>query len=102
MLSPLLFSLYTNDCTSGDPSVKLLKFADDTVIGLIRDGDETAYRQIVWCGPNNLELNPLKTVEMTVDFRRKNPSAITYISYSITPCLLWTPSGSWDPPSHGT
>ncbi len=29
VLSPLLFSLYTNDCTSKDPSVKLLKFADD-------------------------------------------------------------------------
>ncbi|KAI3352068.1 hypothetical protein L3Q82_020883 [Scortum barcoo] len=25
VLSPLLFSLYTNDCTSGDPNVKLLK-----------------------------------------------------------------------------
>ncbi|KAL0201618.1 hypothetical protein M9458_004805, partial [Cirrhinus mrigala] len=38
--SPLLFSLYTNDCTSKDPSVKLLKFADDaTLIGLINDGD---------------------------------------------------------------
>ncbi|KAI2644150.1 RNA-directed DNA polymerase from mobile element jockey [Labeo rohita] len=36
VLSPLLFSLYANDCTSKDPSVKLLKFADDTtVIGLI-------------------------------------------------------------------
>ncbi|KAL0148948.1 hypothetical protein M9458_055752 [Cirrhinus mrigala] len=80
VLSPLLFSLYTNDCTSKDPSVKLLKFADDTtVIGLIRDGDESAYRQEVeqlslWCSHNNLELNTLKTVEMTVDFRRKPPA----------------------------
>ncbi|KAL0180402.1 hypothetical protein M9458_025844, partial [Cirrhinus mrigala] len=48
VLSPLLFSLYTNDCTSKDPSVKLLKFADDTtLIGLINDGDESAYRQEV-------------------------------------------------------
>ncbi len=48
VLSPLLFSLYTNDCTSKDPSVKLLKFADDTtVISLIQDGDESAYRQEV-------------------------------------------------------
>ena len=76
VLSPLLFSLYTNDCTSRDPSVKLLKFADDTtVIGLIRDGDESAYRReverlVCWCSQNNLELNTLKTVEMTVDFRR--------------------------------
>ncbi|KAL0194676.1 hypothetical protein M9458_008252, partial [Cirrhinus mrigala] len=80
VLSPLLFSLYTNDCTSKDPSVKLLKFADDTtVIGLIRDGDESAYRQEVeqlslWCSRNNLELNTLKTVEMTVDFQRKPPA----------------------------
>ncbi|KAI2648571.1 putative RNA-directed DNA polymerase from transposon BS [Labeo rohita] len=55
-------------------------FADDTtVIGLIRDGDESAYRQEVkqlslWCSHNNLELNTLKTVEMTVDFWRKPPA----------------------------
>ncbi|KAI2646110.1 putative RNA-directed DNA polymerase from transposon BS [Labeo rohita] len=79
VLSPLLFSLYTNDCTSKDPSVKLLKFADDTtVIGLIKDGDESAYRQevdqlAVWCSLNNLELNTLKTVEMIIDFRRNPP-----------------------------
>ncbi len=41
-LHPLV---YTNNCTSKDPSVKLLKFADDTtVIGLIQNGDESAYR----------------------------------------------------------
>ncbi len=48
VLSPWLFSLHTNDCTSTDPSVKPLKFADDTsLIGLIQDGDESAYRQEV-------------------------------------------------------
>ncbi|KAK3556478.1 hypothetical protein QTP70_008332 [Hemibagrus guttatus] len=42
VLFPLLFSLYTNGCTSGHQSVKLLKFADDTtLIGLISDGDES-------------------------------------------------------------
>ena len=36
VLSPLLFSLYTNSCTSSHQSVRLLKFADDTsIIGLI-------------------------------------------------------------------
>ncbi len=70
----------TPNCTSKDPSVKLLKFADDTtVIGLIQDGDESAYRQevkelAVWCSLNNLELNTLKTVEMIVDFRRNPPA----------------------------
>ncbi len=72
----VLSPLYTIDCTSKDASVKLLKFADDTtLIGLIQDGDKSAYRQdvkelAVWCSLNNLELNMLKTVEMIVDFRR--------------------------------
>ncbi|KAK3517002.1 hypothetical protein QTP70_029966 [Hemibagrus guttatus] len=58
----------------------LLKFADDTtVIGLIQDGDESAYRQEIeqlaaWCSLNNLELNMLKTVEMIMDFRRYTPA----------------------------
>ena len=39
VLSPLLFSLYTNTCVSLHPSVKLLKFADDTtLVGLISRG----------------------------------------------------------------
>ena len=32
VFSPLLFCLYTIDCTSEDPSVKPLKFADNTTI----------------------------------------------------------------------
>uniref|UniRef100_A0AAQ4R0X2 Reverse transcriptase domain-containing protein n=1 Tax=Gasterosteus aculeatus aculeatus TaxID=481459 RepID=A0AAQ4R0X2_GASAC len=83
--SPLLFSLYTNSCTSSHQSVKLLKFADDTtLIGLISGGDESACRWesdhlVSWCSQNNLELNALKTVEMVVDFRRNRvpPSPIT-------------------------
>ncbi len=92
VLSPLLFSLYTNDCTSKDPSVKLLKFADDTtLIGLIQDGDESAYRQevkelAVWCSLNNLELNTLKTVEMIVDFRTNPPALppLTIMNSTVT------------------
>ncbi|KAK3519461.1 hypothetical protein QTP70_029776 [Hemibagrus guttatus] len=81
VLSPLLFSLYINGCTSGHQSVKLLKFADDTTrIGLISDGDESAYRGemdrlVSWCSMNNLELNSIKTVEMIVDFR-KDPAPL--------------------------
>lgn len=62
-----LFSIDTNDCTSGDSTVKILKFADDTaVICLIQDGNKSAYRQEVdhslLCRHNNLELNTNKTV----------------------------------------
>ncbi len=54
VLSPLLFSLYTNDYKSKDSSVKLLKFADNST--QIEDGDESAYRQevkelAVWWNP---------------------------------------------------
>ncbi|KAK0144347.1 RNA-directed DNA polymerase from mobile element jockey [Merluccius polli] len=91
VLSPLLFSLYTNSCTSSHQSVKLLKFADDTtLIGLISDGDESAYRWeadhlVTWCHRNNLELNALKTVEMVVDFRKNSapPAPITLCDSTI-------------------
>ncbi len=105
--SPLLFSLYTNDCTSKYPSVKLLKFVDDTtVIGLIQDGDESAYRQeveqlAVWCSHNNLELNMLKTVEMIVDFRR-NPQHSPHSPSWTAQWLQWSHSSSWEPPSPRT
>ncbi len=75
----------TTKRTSKDPSVKLLKFADNTtLIGLIQDSDDSAYRQevkelAVWCSLNNLELNTLKTVEMIMDFRR-NPPALPLLT----------------------
>ena len=43
---PLLYSLFTHDCMARQDS-HTLKFADDTtVIGLITDNDETAYREV--------------------------------------------------------
>ena len=66
------------------PAIKLqfLKFADDTFIGLISDGDESVNRWkvdhlVTWCKQNNQELNALKTVEMTVDFRKTPLDPIT-------------------------
>ncbi|KAK1805989.1 hypothetical protein P4O66_013040, partial [Electrophorus voltai] len=58
VLSPLLFLLYTNDCTSMDLLVNIQKFADTTFIGLIPDCDEIAYRWVfnqvvLWSIRNN-------------------------------------------------
>ncbi|XP_078802867.1 uncharacterized protein LOC144992077 isoform X1 [Oryzias latipes] len=113
VLSPLLFSLYTNCCTSSHDSVKLIKFADDTtLIGLICNDDESAYRREVdrlgsWCSINNLELNTQKTVEMIVDFRKVTaPSppltlsdspitlvdSVRFLGTTITQDLKWEPS----------
>lgn len=73
ILSPLLVYLYTNNCVSLHLSVKLLKSADDTT-HLISKDDEWAYKMEIerlqsWCNNYNLELCPLKTVEMRVDFQ---------------------------------
>ena len=76
VLSPLLYSLYTQDCVATHSSNIILKFADDTtILGLISNNDETAYRDEVrglaaWCQDNNLSLNICKTKEMIVDFRK--------------------------------
>ena len=54
-----------------------IKFSDDTtVVGLITDNDETAYREevrdlSVWFQDYNLSLNMIKTMEMIVDYRKK-------------------------------
>uniref|UniRef100_A0A9J8ANG1 Reverse transcriptase domain-containing protein n=1 Tax=Cyprinus carpio carpio TaxID=630221 RepID=A0A9J8ANG1_CYPCA len=80
VLSPLLYSLYTHDCKPVHGSNSIINFADDTtLIGLIRDNDETAYREEVqhlaaWCTDNNLPLNTSKTKELIVDFRKNKGS----------------------------
>ena len=62
VLSPLLYSLYTYDCTDTHPTNTIVKYADDTtVVGLISGGDEAPYREEVrrlvgWCKVNNLIL----------------------------------------------
>ena len=77
MLSPLLYSLFTHDCMARNDSNTIIKFADDiTVVGLITDNDETAYREEVkdlvgWCQNNNLFLNITKTKEMIMDYRKR-------------------------------
>lgn len=77
VLSPLLFTIYTNDCKSQYQNCTILKYADDTVIiGNIHNGEESLYRKQVdafvsWCHANYLNLNVKKTKEMVIDFRRR-------------------------------
>ena len=55
----------------------IITFSDDTtVVGLITNSDETAYREEVrdltmWCKDNNLSLNMIKTKMMIVDYRKR-------------------------------
>jgi len=79
VLSPCLYSLYTYDCIPSNDNNIIIKFADDTtVLGLITNGNEYAYREEVqrlttWCMKNNLTLNIKKTKELIIDFRKKQP-----------------------------
>ncbi len=72
VLSPLLYSLYTHDCTATHSSNVIVKFADDTTVtGLITDKYDMAYREEVitltkWCQENHLSLNIDKTKELVV------------------------------------
>ena len=76
VLSPLLYSLYTHDWVASHSPNSIIKFTDDTtVVGLINNHDETAYREevgilMVFCQVNNLSLNVSKTKDLIVDFRR--------------------------------
>lgn len=48
VLSPLLYTLYTYDCTPTHHNISIVKFADDTtVVGFISGEDESAYREEV-------------------------------------------------------
>ncbi len=111
VLSPLLYSLYTHDFTATHSSNVIVKLANDTtVIGLITDNDETAYREevstlIKWCQVNHLSFNIDKTKELVVDFRRqstehtpitinKKPvervNSFKYLCVHITEDLTWS------------
>ncbi|KAI4902683.1 hypothetical protein NFI96_012333, partial [Prochilodus magdalenae] len=76
-----LYSLFTHDCVPISSSNTIIKFADDTTVkGLIRDDNNTAYRDEIqhlftWCHDNNLTLNTQKTKEIIMDLRRSRSQA---------------------------
>jgi hypothetical protein len=84
VISPVLFTLYTNDCRSRVCQCFNIKFADDTaMVGLIR-GSELEYRReidsfAVWCSVNYLELNIKKTKELVIDFRPRKTAIVPVI-----------------------
>ncbi len=82
VLSPLLYSLYTHDCTATHSSNVIVKFADDTtVIGLITDNDETAYREEVSTHPSPITIDktPVERV-----------SSFKFLGVHITEDLTWS------------
>lgn len=74
--SPVLFTLYTNDCTNSLPGNLFFKFSDDTAILslLHQNSDPSVYftevnNFVQWCDKNYLTINTKKTEEMVFDPR---------------------------------
>jgi hypothetical protein len=83
----------------------IIKFADDTtLVSLITDNDETAYREevrdlAVWCQNKNLSLKVTKTKEMIVDYRKRRTEHATIL---IDGAVVDQASQQFLPPSHKT
>ena len=80
VLSPLLFSIYTDFITSATSNVTVLKYADDTVIigNIQSDSDFMLYQEevnriCILCNNSDLLLNPTKTHEMIFTTSRDPP-----------------------------
>lgn len=72
--SPVLFTVYTNDCRNSQPGNFVIKFSDDTIILSLLYGEDSpsAYHSEIayfkdWCEKNHLILNTIKTKEVIFD-----------------------------------
>ena len=74
VLSPFLFTLYTNDCR-GTMKAPIIKYSDDSAIFDLSNDDNHYFTEVskftVWCEMNYLMLNVSKTKELVIDFRQK-------------------------------
>ena len=77
VLFPVLFTLYTNDCTGTENTI-FIKYSDDTAFvdlsNFIPHYIE-AGRFTTWYKINFLDLNVTKTMELLIDFRKQPPAA---------------------------
>ncbi|CAM4539004.1 unnamed protein product [Leuciscus chuanchicus] len=73
VISPVLYTLYTNDCRSNNPGIIYTKYSDDTVImdttNSLRELQTEMDIFAEWCKQSCLDLNASKTKELVVDFR---------------------------------
>ena len=83
VLSPFLYTLYTNDCTSPSHTTTYLKYSDDTaILALLSDNNSVSdYHNTVthfsqWCTHNFLHLNVAKTKEITIGTPSPQPPTL--------------------------
>ena len=75
VLSPLLFTLYTNDCRGTDVT-PVIKYSDDSALEDLSNSNSVYFSAVdkfsSWCKQNYLDLNVKKTKELVIDFRRQH------------------------------
>ncbi len=79
VLSPVLYTIYTNDCRAIDTDNLIIKYADDTsIVGRMSSTEDSLKRYnseinhfVNWCTENYLEINVNKTKELVIDFRKR-------------------------------
>ena len=78
VLSPILFTLYTNDCTGTD-TTPIIRYSDDSSMEELSNSDSVYFAEVErfsnWCRDNSLALNVKKTKKMLTDLR-KAPAVI--------------------------
>ena len=100
VLSPTLYTLYTNDYRVKHSDTSLIKFADDSAFqGLFTNGldsnyIEKVYRFVKWCEENYLILNVSKTKEMItplviVNDTLKIVHTYKYLGFTVDDKLNW-------------
>ena len=82
VLSPFLFTMYTDDCR-GSLTCPLIKFSDDSALIDLSNDDSLYFSQVSkfvqWCKDNYLLLNVKKTKELVIDFRKDNDVTVPLI-----------------------
>jgi hypothetical protein len=79
VISPILFTIYTDDLRSSRDNITLIKYADDTIVlEFLGKGQTSCLQQefeeiSTWCDNNSLILNPSKTRELVISNLRDNP-----------------------------
>lgn len=107
VLRPMLFTLFTLDFPNYT-SNSIIKLVDNTtVVGLIIDNEETAYRLEVNClarlfEDNNLVLNTSKAKELIIDFRRTKGRDYHPSTYMVMRGNVSMTSSSLESPCQGS
>ena len=75
VISPALFSIYTNELRGSNSASMAVKFADDTALVDTSNSPTHFEREVKflqkWCEEHFLQINVKKTKELLIDFRRK-------------------------------